>query len=368
MRLRAAALNQSPEGSTLAARFEREALDDLLGLLGVLPTPEPTSPPATRLRFRAYVVESAVGQAAEVPIVAEGIPQIGLGSFRVRARWSPQALRLTEVTWDVGEGALFRDDPGGTVELALPPAPTGPSGTKVLARLGFEVIGTEFGAAGYVPGDEVARLEQAVFGALDRLRLGDPPLAADLLTAAYADLADGAARPGSLHERLDSEGLAEPVMERLLNAIDLASQPADADAMVASLEVLRATLGNALAAYRHRIASMATIPVTLEVLEVLDTRGEPLPTLPPAYGGVLTEAVPAAAEPVPTVDMESSSGAAQAVPPATEPRPGAVVAPAGERPGPPMPRAVVSALLLAGLLGVLAMLWSDRGAVSGRTV
>ncbi len=367
MRLHAAALDQSPADADLAARHFRAAIDGLSVLVGVMPAPVPTPVPETRMRFRVFQVQSERHDSVSIPIVAEGIPQIGLGAFRLRVHWSPAALRLTDVTWDTGPGTFLRDDAAGTAELALPLAPVGPSGESIVARLHFEVLRGEFGVQGYLPGGDIQDLEDSVAQALEHVRVGDVPQAAAILARAYSRFTEGRERPGSLYDLLDREGLASSLAQRLLVAVDLSSQPAETDITVAALMVFRHSLSSTLSVYRHGLEQIATVPVTLEVVEARDTTGAPLPTLDPVPGGVLLAAARdggSPAEPVSPVSAVPEVTDSARAPPSSE-RSVPVDSDGSAEGEAPLPGPLIWALLLAGALGAVAMWWSARDKANG---
>lgn len=364
MRFRAAALDQSITDAERSARFYREAVDELLTAMRVLPAPTATAGRDTRLRFRVWEVESQVGWQATVPVAAEGIPSIGMGSYSLRVRWSPAALRLLEVNWDVGEGSLLRNDPAGTVELSLPQAPTGPSGDSVLARLEFEVLSDDYDVAGLLPAQEYEAIRTAIEEATGHISLADIPKAASVLEVAYARYMDGEGVRGTLYDLLEREGLAQGLADQLLTALDLASQPADVDVTVAALGLTRQTLEDSLRLYRARLGSNISLPVSIEVLEVRDTRGIALPVRNEISGGVhLAESV---LEPVaPTVPPELIAQAATDAGTSgssTPGAPGAASADDGQSPraGSGVPLPLVVALLAASILGAGAVWWASR--------
>jgi hypothetical protein len=362
MRLWAAALDQSKSDADLSARFFLEAADSLLVDLGVLPTPAPTVDSASRLLLRVYTVESDVGEIATIPLVAEGIPHVGLGSYRLRVRWSPASLRLAGVTWDVGEGSLLRDDAAGTVDLALPPAPTGPSGDEVLARLEYEVLAPDYSVEGLLPANQIESLRESIALATDHISQADIPKAASVLTSAYTRYVDGAERPGSLFSLLAAFGLADQLAMRLLIAVDLASQPADVDVTVSAVSMVAQALESTLQQYRVNLGLIADLPVTLEVMELTDTRGDPLPVDRIVPGGVNLRGDPVD-DSKPTLPADLLVHITQE-PSGREPSDASQTSSEGGAPALALslpgdvPFGLVAALLGASLLGVIAVWWA----------
>ncbi len=321
MRLFAASLDQSPEDARQAARFYREAIDGLLAALGVqaaspsAPAPEPSG----GLRFRAFQVQAPAGQVFSMPLVAEEIPEIGLGGFELVLHWSPTALRLVDVVWETGQGSFSRDDAAGRAELRFPQAPTGPSGRAVLAQLQFDLRSADFDPRDYMPEAEIGQLESALDQARDDIRRAAVPSAASRLTDAYARLLEGRDRSGSLYTLLESMGMAEVLAADLLELIDLASQPSISSETEVPVDLLIQLLGNVereLAAGLQRqdeqLSPSGGIPVTLELISVTDTTGQviaaqtsPGLVLPPDAGLPGAEALPAE----PTIPAELQDGA-----------------------------------------------------------
>jgi hypothetical protein len=301
-----------------------------------------------------------------LPLIAENLPQVGLGSYRVRARWSPAALRLADVAWDVGAGDLQRDDAAGTAELALPPAPTGPEGTAILARLRFEVLGGTVEPRAYLPAAEVAALDEAVAVAGEKLRLGDVPAAARALSRVTIAYLDGAGKPGSLYASLDGQGLAAALGTRLLAALDLLSQPAPNDVLAAVVGDLPAQIDAILADFLARQSPEGALPVTFEVLVVTDTAGRELAHRGAEPGLVRLPATPTPLSAAPAT-LGAAGGPSPTTPPdlvdlANTPQPAATPLPGAGAGAPPVPPAALLfvALFLAALLGAAVVYWSQR--------
>ncbi len=395
MRAFAASLDQSPADSALAIGFLRTALGDLLVSLGALPAATPTPAQVAETRFRAFQVQGKAGEVVTVPVIGEGIPRIGLGAYDLRAAWSPAALRLIDVTWDEEQaGVLRRDDAAGRVDMGLPQAPTGPTGNAVLAQMRFEVTGRAAHPRDYLPPGEMEAIDTALDTALDKVRLGSVPQAATDLTRAYAEYVGGRERPGSLYASLARQGLAAPLADRLLLAVDLTSQPAETDRIVVTLGELKALLGSTADAYFEHLAGESDIPIALDVLKATDTLGSPLATGDAVAGGiVLADGGPSASAPaaggpesptVPTVPPAIATAAGRATLPSMVVT-GTIPSAAGTTgdPGGPMggesgetgtggdsatggfPMPLVIALGLAFVLGVGAMAWSARRGGSG---
>lgn len=358
MRLRGAALDGVQEDGLAASRHFENATNELLIGLGVLPAPSPTGPVAVRLELHSLDVEGAPGATVVLPLVAEEIPQVGLGSYHVRARWSPEVLRLINVEWDVGEGNLLRDDVLGVAELTLPAAPTGPSGTAILARLHYELAPGEVEARSYLPAAEWAVLEEAVAEADEAVRLGDMPRAARVLARAYVAFQDGRGKPGSLHSVLDLAGLAQQLGEKLLVAVDLTSQPAAADILAAAIAETKRALASTRDGYLASIAPEGGVPVTFEVLEMKDTAGRSLGVLrsDPALVRVTGFQSPAAAAPADLPDVPTPSGGPPGQDASAEESESTAVGDLGRR----SPLVMLFVLGLAALAGVGAVAWSQR--------
>lgn len=383
MRLRAAALDSSSEDGASAGRLYGEAIAGLLTALGVLPAPTPTPPTASQARLHSLSLDGRVGDSVVLPVVLEGLPQVGLGSYRLRARWSPAALKLTNVAWGVAEGNVLRDDKAGVVELSLPPAPTGPRDTAILASLAFDVAAAEPEPGAYVPAAELAALIEAQAAAGTALRLGDVPEAARRLARAHAGLVAGRGQPGSLYQTLADAGQAQALADRWLTAVDLASQPAPTDVLAAAVADLPSQLDAALAARLAQLAPEGGIPLAFEVLAVADTTGRDLPVTRVEPGLVRTSgSTQSTTEPgEPTVPPEIASGAGVTPIPAnvrsggelpTAPAEQATNTTASPSPTqPPSPASgpglslnpavtMIGLLVLAAALGLGVVWWSQR--------
>lgn len=286
MRLRMAALDQSLSDARTAAGFAIEALDALSGL----PAPSEgggNASPATGVTARVYQVRGELGSVLVVPVVLEGVPQIGLGATTVEIGWGPTALRLVDVSWDVGAGTLVRDDEAGRVDLSLPPAPVGPSGDVILARLRFEVMGDRIDARDYLPRDTVTVLESASASAREWVRAGDTPRASAALASAYAALMAGRGEPDSLYAQLERDGLIEALRLSLLRALELATQPAETDRIVVALREWEARMSATWAAHLAGMGGSQGVPITILVQSMYDTAGGELPVRESLPGLVL---------------------------------------------------------------------------------
>ena len=294
MRLFAASLDQSPAAAAIAADLYRAAMEDLLVALDIEPAPTSTAVSEGALRFRAFLVEGRPGEVVGMPLVAEGIPQVGLGGFELELRWSPTALRLVDVAWESGQGSFSRDDSSGRATLRYPQAPTGPSGRAVLAQLRLEVLDADVAARDYLPANEIEALESSIGEARDAIRIADVAKAAGRLTDAYSAFVWGINSPGSLYRGLAPLGLADPIAAQLLELVDLSSQPSISsealipiDLLVQLLSELDAGLDAALERFASEIAPAGTIPVLLELVSATDTRGAPIPAGASLPGRVL---------------------------------------------------------------------------------
>jgi hypothetical protein len=371
MRLRAAALDQSLADAQAAGDLFDRATAALLATLGAGTRPTATPVADVRMRFRAFRVEAQVGQRIVMPVVADDIPQIALGGFDLLARWSPKALRLVDVTWDVAPGTVQRDDVAGTVALTLPQAPTGPSGSAILARLQFDVRGGTFDPRDYLPRAEIEALETAVRDARTLVRQGDIPKAGRILAGAYTSLDRGRDDVTSLYGVLAKAGLAEALARALLTAVDATSQPVETDAILVTLAGLDARMAATWSTYLVDLAGEDAIPVSLVVRSAADTTGAPLPSLDPIAGQVVLPAGVAGAGPVhPTVPViaggvptpapvDGSEGLTGTTPTAPLPDHGGTSRSPSRLAGVPLPLLLV--LLAAAVLGVVAMLLGDRG-------
>ncbi len=362
MRLRGAALDGVADDGAVAARYFDLATAELLVGLGVLAAPSPTSAAKVQLRLRSMDVDGQSGATVSLPVVAEDIPQVGLGAYHLRARWSPESLRLVDVTWDVGEGNLVRDDALGMADLLLPAAPTGPSGTAVLAQLQYEVAPVAVDARAYLPRADWALLEQAVAEAGDAVRLGDVPRAARALARAYFGYVDGRGQPGSLFAVLDGAGLGQPLADKMLAAVDVSSQPAAADVLAATLADLDRVLAATPDAYLASLAPQDAVPVTFEVLAMTDTAGQPLAVQGAERGLVRVKAV----RPEATAFVAEAPSVATAPPTAAEPAGATTGSGAGGTGGTGgaggggSALAMLVVLGLAALAGLGVVLWTQR--------
>lgn len=394
MRLRAAALDQSLTDARTAAGVFSDVLDVLDQRTGIAPTPRPSSEESSRLRFRAYEVQAdGPGAVVTMPIVAEDIPQIGLGALELAARWSPAALRLVDVTWEVAEGSVARDDASGRVVLTLPTAPRGPSGDAVIAQLVFEVLDAGVAGEDYLPAGEVKLIESARLEAETLARQGDTPRAAAALAGPFVSLMRGADAPGSLYESLDEHGLAAPLAASMLAALDATSRPAETDVIAIALSELGRTAQATWSGYLGALSKPGGVPVVLEARSAHDTTGARIPVSEALPGQVLLPEMP-------TQDADGTSNQGPTVPPqlveaaatgesagpaiVTQESPGDYELPSIEAgadapfdeagtgdtaeatgadapSGPAFPLPLVVALGLAIVLGVAAVLLSDRG-------
>lgn len=357
LRLRAAALDQSPEEGARAAALFESGLDRLLAAQGIVPAPTRPAAAIRGARFRAFEVVVPEGGRVQVPIVAEELPEVGLGGFRLRASWDPGALALVDAALEDGGGEVVRDDAAGMVELALAQAPIGPSASTVVATLTFDALASRADPGSYLPVVEVADLRATVREARAEVRLGDVPRAAAALSREYARYVGGADRPGSLHAVLAGRGVApEPLEAALLRALDVASRPGETDEIVEALDGVVAALDGAVAASFAALGGGVSdgVPVALEALAATDTTGAPLALAPTVAGRVLVGSDLPPTLPPPT---ESATDAAAAVSEAaTAPPPPTVAiapAPVGGSP-PPLPRALVAALVIATAIGLVA--------------
>lgn len=364
MRLRAAALDQSEADGRVAAGFLMEALDDLTRGIEGAPPAAPTARPTGGVVARAFIVDARQGGQVVVPVVLEDVPQIGLGGMDLSVRYSPRALRLLDVEWDVGEGSVVRDDVAGRVDLSLPQAPVGPAGAVVLGQLGFEVLSAAMDPRDYLPADEVMLLETAAGEARRLAARGDTPRAAGALSQAYVAFMAGRGRSDSLYESLAAHGLAAPLAGRLLTTLDLASRPAETDRIVVALRDLEELMTATWSSHIAALGGASGIPIQVVVGSLTDTSGQSLPVAEPLPGLVrLPEgAVGVATEPArgstATPEPTGRPSVAPTVPPASPIPP---VMDATEAAG-GLPVPLVAALLLAGVAGVAAVLWADRRA------
>lgn len=307
-RLFIAALDQSSGDADAAAALFSESVDAMLVALGALPPPTPRAAPEGATRFRMVEVRGAVGDVVSLPIVGERIPGLGLGSYALGIRWSPEALRLADLRWELGEGTLRRDDAAGTAELSLPQAPSGPEGTAVLAQLAFEILSDRAEAADFLPAEELGPIQRAMPEALEAIRLGNLPAAATTLARAHAGLMQGRGRPGSLYESLAAHGLAEPLAERLLDAVDLATQAVETDRIVVAVDEAEGALAQTLEAYQAAAAPPGRLPIGLDLRSATDTLGAPIETLPSIPGAIIVTGR-AAADRSPTAPLGAATTA-----------------------------------------------------------
>lgn len=333
-RLFIAALDQSSGDADAAAGLFSESVDAILVALGALPPPTPRPAPEGATRFRMVEVRGAVGDVVSLPIVGERIPSLGLGSYALGIRWSPEALRLADLRWELGEGTLRRDDAAGTAELTLPQAPSGPEGTAVLAQLAFEILSDRAEAADFLPAEALGPIQEAMPEALEAIRLGNLPAAATTLARAHAGLMQGRGRPGSLYESLAAHGLAEPLAESLLNAVDLATQAVETDRIVVAVDQAEGALADTLEAYQAAAAPAGRLPIGLELRSATDTLGAPIETLPSIPGAILVTGG-AAGDRSPTPPLGAAT-TAPAAPIASSPAGGPTATP---RPSPAAPSA-----------------------------
>lgn len=358
LRLRAAALDQSHEEGERAARLFDGTLDRLLVAQGILPAPTARAVGETGTRFRAFEVVAAVGERVRVPIVAEGLPDVGLGGFRLRAQWSPEALALVDAVLENGSGEIVRDDEAGTVELALNQAPIGPTGDAIVATLTIDARSAHGDPEAYLPAAELQALRQLGPQTLAQVRLGDVPKAGSALSRAYAGFLEGRDQPGSLYAALDADGISPaPIAEALLRALDAASRPGETDEIVETIGAIDRAVDGAVTAHFAVLGGDDGVPIALEVLSATDTTGAPIALQPASFGRVLVGSdMPPTREAMPTAADMSLSGAASPTASVLAAQPTAVElapAPRGGVP-PPVPRALVAALIIASAIGLVA--------------
>jgi len=360
LRLRAAALDQSHEEGARAAQLFEEALDRLLAAQGILPAPTATAQADGGARFRAFEVVAALGARVSVPIVVEGLPDVGLGGFRLRAQWSPDSLVLVDAALEDGSGEIARDDASGLVELALPQAPIGPTGAAVVATLTFDALDARAEPEAYLPALELAALRDVAREARAHVRLGDVPKAGSLLSAEYARYVGGRAQAGALYAVLASRGgQPDGIADALLRALDLVSQPGETDAIVEALGAIDGAVDVAVQHHFDALGGSDGVPIALDVLSANDTTGAALVLRPSVAGRVLVGSdLPPTLEPSPTargtVGIEPTPIAALAGPTAGPP-PAVRLAPAPRGGAPPaMPRALIAALAVASAVGLIA--------------
>lgn len=374
-RVFAASLEQNPEAAEVAAAYYRQAIDALLTTLGVLPAATPTPVAGQGMRFRAFQVEGALASLISMPLVVEDAPSIGLGSFEVLARWSPSALRMTDIQWEIGQGSYRLDEAAGRAELRFPTAPTGPSGDVVIAQLRFEVLEPDFDPRDFLPASEIEALESALDAALEDFRVSNIPRAAARLTEAYDALESGRGRAESLYATLDSAGLALPLSKGLLELVDLTSLPSISseaevpiDLLVQLVAEARAILDRSLTAYALTLASEGSLPVRIDALAASDTTGAPIPLAPSVHGQVI---LPASAQdrPPTSVTLPTLPAGLDEAAAADSPRPAGVVTgslPASKGaatsggPARRMPPILILALILALVAGAAAVRYSRQ--------
>lgn len=383
MRVRAAALDRSIGDASAAAAIAEEALAALLrGASGPTAAAIATTNSPSGIQFRALAGEASPGSVAVVAILADGIPDVGLGAFTLRVRWSSQALTLRDVAWDVGQGSIDRGGGAGTVVLEWPPAPTGPRGSTSVARLTFDVLGESVNPRDYLPATELDALETALAGASERFMSADVAEAGALVMAAYLDFAAGKKVDGSLWEALAGRGLGAPLEGGLLNLLEALSRPAEPDVILERLELVSALLSATVDSYAAPLYMPGQVPVVIEALAAFDTRGQAVPLrdappasvlvtgsgLPPASAGSPTPIVAAAPTALETAGATTSAGA---VPPVGAVLPGSTASsspvPVGVQPRPnsdpaasPLPLPLVGTLLAAAAAGAAAVLWGRK--------
>jgi hypothetical protein len=360
LRVRGAALDRELPAARLAGEVASQSLAAMLDLV-TGGTPAPTRAVPATLRFRVLAGEAT--SIAVVGILAEGIPDVGLGSFRLRLAWTSSALALRDVEWDIATGTVDRGGGPGSVILGWPPAPTGPRGSSSIARLTFDVVGPPVTTArDYLPTAELEALESALAAAGELFRTADVPRAAAVVTGGYLDVATGRGRAGSLWEELDSRGLMAPTEMGLLALLEALSRPDPPDVILERLEAAESLLGATVASYAAPLTLPGAVAVTVEALEAFDTRGAAVPTLPPQAGHVFVRRSPATAATASEVPPAvAGSGTAEGVarPPAGDT--GAV--PRRARRNVPAP--LVGALAIAAAAGAAAVLWSRRAGQRG---
>lgn len=380
-RMRMAALEQSAEGAATALRLFDRALGDLRTAVSTAGVP-PIEAPAI-LSFEGQPVVGQIGQSVALPIVTHGVADVGgLGGFVLDVRWSPRALRMDDVRWNLGgaASATANDVAAGHYVLELPPAPVGPEGDAQVVELVMTVLGVTPDAADYVPSDTLEALIQALDDAALRTRSGEVAVASAHLFVAYATFADGQGTQGSLYARLDEVDQAAVVDAAWLTLLDRSSrpEPAGADAVIEAIGAARAALLTAVDAYMASLSTDGGIPVTIDVISATDLAGRPLSTRASVAARVLTtglvtptafSATDAVGANVASTSTLLPSGAApmdvstvDGSPPGTEPSPSAVPPDAAEsgdgRSDARLRVALVAALVVGGLA---ALATSRRG-------
>lgn len=391
LRMRAAAIDQAAADGAAAGRAFDRALQILLVESGAAPPPTPVPAATGPTRFRGYQVVGGPGEQIDVPIVAEAVPQIGLGAIDLTVAWSPAALQLLDVEWSLDAGEHQRDDGVGRVRLSLPQAPIGPAGDVIFASLRFEVLSGDFEARDLLPAGELATLDNAIADAVRFTRTADRPKAAALLGQAYYTFVEGRGEPGSLFEELARHGLSDAIATPLKAALAMASREEAAnDEVVIAVAQLRRRYVDALDAYGTALAAGGGMPIRLDVRSARDTTGAELSLLPAVAGEVLLPAVPTLEvvelEPTPERAVEDEIGAAgdevdgtdgigeasgeggadgegsAGDEPETSGGPTSAGSTTGQNDAPaPFPRGLIAALFIAAIVGVLATAAAMRG-------
>lgn len=366
--LRSASLDQSAEGAARATKHFDRAIQGLLEDLGLVALPTPTVESPSVARFRGFEVSGAVGQTVIVPIKAEGVPRIGLGSFEMRALWSPSALAFVEAQpGEVGRG-LRSEASAGRVDLSLDQAPVGPAGDAIVASLVFEVIGDEIDARDYLPRDVIEAIESAVRDSVSLVKLGDLPKAAAEVSRAHDEFAEGRGLPGTSFSRLQVDGSSEAIERRFLSVLRLLSrpEPAPSDEIVVALALLQSEFGQAIARHFERITSADSIPILIEVLEARDASGQALPLRDavPGQVAIAASALPDADIPTPGLSASELEGMdlGLVTPPPLESLESSFPAvPPVDGEGGPMPLLIaIAAAALIAALAAAAMARGDR--------
>ena len=319
-RMRMAALDQSADAAASALALFERAMDELETSVSTGGVP-PREVPAI-LSFEGLPVVGQVGQSVAVPIMTRGVADVGgLGGFVLDIRWSPRALRMDDVRWNLGgaASATANDVAAGHYILELPPAPVGPEVDARVAELVMTVLGVTPDAADYVPSEPLAALNDALDEA-ERLTLsGEVAMASARLFGAYAGFADGNGVMGSLYARLEEVDRSALVETAWLGLLDRASrpEPAGADAIVEAIGAARAALAGGVEAYVTSLSTDGGIPITIDVISATDLAGRSLATRKSVAGRVLTSglATPTA---IGSPDDGAGSGAPAGAPP-TEP-------------------------------------------------
>lgn len=310
-RMRMAALDQSPDAAAGALALFDRAMNDLETSVSTGGVP-PREVPAI-LSFEGLPVVGQVGQSVAVPIVTRGVADVGgLGGFVLDIRWSPRALRMDDVRWNLGgaASATANDVAAGHYILELPPAPVGPEVDARVAELVMTVLGVTPDPADYVPSEPLAALYDALDEAEQLTLSGEVALASARLFGAYAGFADGHGVMGSLYARLEAVDRAALVETAWLGLLDRASrpEPAGADAIVEAIGAARAALVGGVEAYVTSLSADGGIPITIDVISATDLAGRSLATRRTVAARVLTTglATPTA---IGASDGAASSGA-----------------------------------------------------------